>query len=168
MNAATHDSRTLMCTFRMAGRLFGVDIIDIKEVSENIDITRIHHAPSTIKGFLNIRGQILLVMDLREIFSFEPVDRPPPRSKIVLFKSGVDEPFGILVDSIGDVVEIDKSRIVDRRRHESDDTAQSNANLRKASKDLVLGVYPLEKELLLALNARSILGSGSQTNIIHP
>lgn len=146
-----------MCTFRMAGRLFGVDILDVKEVSENIDITPIYHAPTTVRGYMNIRGQILLVVDLREIFGFEVAKKLPPTSKVVIFKSTVDEPFGILVDSIGDVVEVARNRIVDRRLDEKPESGNQHHNLRKARKDLVLGVCPLEKELLLALNARSIL-----------
>ena len=144
-----------MCTFRMSGRLFGVDILDVKEINGNIDITPIHHAPSIVRGYMNIRGQILLVVDLRRVFGFEAAQEIPVGSRVVIFKASVDEPFGILVDSVGDVVEVERKSIVDRRMHES--PGASSHEMRKSREDLVLGVCPLEKELLLALNARRIL-----------
>jgi purine-binding chemotaxis protein CheW len=155
-----------MCTFRMAGRLFGVDIMDVKEVNGNIDITPIHHAPAIVCGYMNIRGQILLVVDLRRIFGFEASAHIEPSSKVVIFKPTVDEPFGILVDSVGDVVNVEKQLIVDRRTHESGEVTAQNRELRRARNELVLGVSPLEKELLLVLNARRILLSEKDLNVM--
>jgi len=157
------DGQTMqMCTFRMAGRLFGVNILDVKEVNGNIDITPIHHAPDIVRGYMNIRGQILLVVDLRRVFGFDAGHEIAVGSKVVIFKSTVDEPFGILVDSIGDVVHVNKGNIVDRRAQETALAVNAGHELRKARTDLVLGVCALDKELLLALNARKILAQENQ------
>jgi purine-binding chemotaxis protein CheW len=151
-----------MCTFRMGGRLFGVDILDVKEVNENIDVTPIYHAPPDVCGYINIRGQILLVVNLHVTFGFEQKQKTEQYSggKIVVFKQSVDEPFGILVDEVCDVVPIDPKRIVDRRSS-GGETAESR-ELRRMRDEMVIGVYPLENELLLVLNARHILNSGGK------
>jgi len=147
-----------MCTFRMANRLFGVNILDVKEVNENTNVTPIYHAPPDICGYINIRGQILLVVNLRETFGFDQRHKigAGTASKVVVFKHSVDEPFGILVDEVCDVVSVEQSRIVDRRASEA--VADSVKEFRRAKDGIVMGVCPLEKELLLVLNARHILG----------
>ena len=151
-----------MCTFRMAGRLFGVDILDVKEVNENVNITPIYHAPPDVCGYINIRGQILLVVNLHQTFGLDQ-EREAEQitgGKIVVFKQYVDEPFGILVDEVCDVVPIETKRIVDRRSS-GGDTSESR-EIRRIRDEMVVGVYPLEKELLLVLNARLILSKGNK------
>jgi len=149
-----------MCTFRMAERLFGVDILDVKEVNENVNVTPIYHAPPDVCGYINIRGQILLVVNLHETFGLAHKWKEEPVSggKIVVFKQSVDEPFGVLVDEVCDVVPIDPKRIVDRSSSMGGDTSGSH-ELRRIRDEMVIGVYPLERELLLILNARRILGA---------
>src|SRR5215475_13918360 len=108
------NSTLQMCTFRMANRLFGVNILDVKEVNENTNVTPIYHAPPDICGYINIRGQILLVVNLRETFGFDQRHKAGfgAGGKVVVFKSSVDEPFGIMVDEVCDVVSVDQNRIV--------------------------------------------------------
>jgi purine-binding chemotaxis protein CheW len=151
-----------MCTFRMANRLFGVNILDVKEVNENTNVTPIYHAPPDICGYINIRGQILLVVNLRETFGFDQGHKTNVSTggKVVVFKPTVDEPFGILVDEVCDVVSVEPSRIVDRRAGETG-SSESTKELRRAREGVVFGVCPLERELLLVLNARHILGRQS-------
>ena len=153
-----------MCTFRMAGRLFGVDILDVKEVNENVNVTPIYHAPPSVCGYINIRGQILLVVNLHETFGFAQAEKSgqPFTGKIVVFKQSVDEPFGILVDEVCDVVSIDPKRVVDRRSSVGESTEVRE--MRRVRDEMVMGVYPLEKELLLVLNARYILNANGKNN----
>jgi len=151
-----------LCTFRMAGRLFGVDILDVKEVNENVNITPIYHAPPNVCGYINIRGQILLVVNLHETFGLDQKLKTEQitSGKIVVFKQSVDEPFGILVDEVCDVVPIDPKRVVDRRSSVGE--TSELRELRRGRDEMVIGVYPLERELLLILNARRILGKSGK------
>jgi purine-binding chemotaxis protein CheW len=144
---------TQVVAFRLDDRLFGVDIRDVKEVNEEVAVTHIHHAPKSVSGYLNIRGQIHLVVDLRTEFGFE-ASPTTPRSRVIIFKTSVDEPFGVLVDSVEDILEIDPERLVDRRSREA---LAKRSELRQARKELCQGIYPLSKELLMLLNAHAIL-----------
>ena len=152
------NSTLQMCTFRMANRLFGVNILDVKEVNENTNVTPIYHAPPDICGYINIRGQILLVVNLRETFGFDQGHKTNIRNngKVVVFKHSVDEPFGILVDEVCDVVSVEQNRIVDRRAGEAN-ASDAVREFRRAKDGIVMGVCPLERELLLVLNASCIL-----------
>jgi len=145
-----------LCSFRLSGRLFGVDILDVKEVNSEIEITPIFHASKSIRGYMNIRGQIHLVVDLRTEFSFSRGEIGP-ESKVLIFKQNVDEPFGVLVDSIGDVVEVAQSEISDRRLDVDEEIDPKIAEQRKSNSELCNGVCALDKELMLVLNARGIL-----------
>lgn len=154
--SAVADQRTettQVVAFRLDGRLFGVDIRDVREVNEEVAVTRIHHAPGHVSGYLNIRGQIHLVVDLRPDFGF--VAAPTSASsRVVIFKNSVDAPFGILVDSVEDILEIDVGLLVDSPSTES---ARSQAEIRPARAPLCRGAYPLRKELLMLLDAHAIL-----------
>lgn len=155
-NQIKSDNLIQLITFRLSGRLLGVDIIDVKEVCENISITPIHHASEKFCGYMNIRGQILLVVDLRNEFGFKQSLSSQQR-KVVVFKDTVDEPFGILVDAVEDVVEIQEHQITDRRADESVAQDHEMSEKRKARTNLCSGVYPLDKEIVLLLNSRGIL-----------
>jgi len=136
------------CTFRLAGRLYGVDIHDVKEINTEVNYTPIFHASKEIKGYINIRGQIYLLLDLRAIFGFasKEVDES---SRVVLFMPEIGQLCGILVDNIEDVVLVDENLIENRRQNERD--APEGVDRRAA--DVGEGVCKLEKELLIILNA---------------
>lgn len=157
MNASSQPQATgtlQVATFRLEGRLFGVDIRLVKEISEETRLVPVHHAPASIGGLLNIRGQIHLVVDLRIEFRF-PSQSPGPQSRVLLFKPIVDEPFGILVDSVEDIIEIDLAKMMDRRQ--GDAPGEALHEQRRARQNLCTGVCPLERELILLLNPYAIL-----------
>ena len=140
-------------TFRISKRLYGVDIQDVKEINSEINFTPIFHAPREVKGYINIRGQVHLLLDLRLIFGFEAkeIDRS---SRVVIFMPEVGDPCGILIDSIDDVVTVDDKLIENRRQNQK---AHEGSNRRGV--DVGEGVCKLENELLIILNARKLLNN---------
>ena len=142
------------CTFRLSNRLYGVNIIDVKEINTEINYTPIFHASEEIKGYINIRGQIYLLLDLRKIFGFSEKEIDE-LSRVVLFMPNVGEPCGVLVDSIDDVVSVDEKMIENRRKNEK----QAPEGVDRRAADVGEGVCKLEDELLIILNARRLLNS---------
>lgn len=140
------------CTFRISNRLFGVDILDVKEINTELSFTPIHHAPEEVRGLVNIRGQIYLVLDLRRVLGFSP-GTAEESTRLILFKQSVGEAFGVLVDSIGDVVSVDRKQIEERRKQES--PAPSTEERRRA--DFGKGVCKLDEELLVILDPAAFL-----------
>lgn len=140
------------CTFRLAGRLFGVDILDVKEVTPETNFTPIFHTPPEVKGYVNIRGKIHLVLDLRLMMGFESKELEET-SKVILFKPEVGEAFGVLIDQIGEVVKVDRSAIKDRR---ADDHSLRENKERRFSQ-LGIGICKLHEDLLVVLDARRFL-----------
>ena len=121
------------CTFYLAGRLYGVDILHVKEISSVVRFTPIYHAPREVMGFVNIRGQIHLVLDLQMLLGQEQEVEAEAggRSLLVIFKPVVGESFGVLIDRIGDVVEIAEDEIEDRAASKSPAYLASIADARE-------------------------------------
>lgn len=142
------------CTFRISDRLYGVDILDVKEINTETNFTPIFHAPKQIRGYLNIRGQIYLIIDLRRVFGFEEkaVDST---TRVLLFMPSLGEPLGIMVDMLDDVVTIDDSQIENRRKKNRDEDFEND----RRSTDVGEGVYKLDDELLIILHAKKIVNT---------
>ncbi len=143
--------RRQFCSFRIADHLFGVDILDVREIKDEVSLTIVHHAPREVRGFVNIRGHVYLILDLRLLLGFDsrPVDE---MSRVILFKEKVGESFGVLVDHIGDMVEVDENDIENRQ---PDEAISPRITRRRA--DLIKGICKLRDELLIILNAGKFL-----------
>ena len=104
------ESQRLFCTFRVDGRLFGVDILDVKEVTAETTSTRVAHAPDEVLGLVNIRGHIYLALDLRRLLGV-PATEVTGESRLVLFKPSVGSAFGVVVDQISEIQTVDSHHI---------------------------------------------------------
>lgn len=148
------DGQVQLCTFVVYDRLFGVDILDVREISTETRITPVPHAPATVRGFVNLRGQVHLVLDLRRIMGY-PDREDVSASRLVLFKERVGRSFGMLVDAVSDIRVVEADAIVDRRRGE---TAVDHGKRRAARAGMVRGVVPAGDDLILVLRAHELLG----------
>jgi purine-binding chemotaxis protein CheW len=138
------------CTFRLAGRLFGFDIRAVKEVNTQTAFTPIPHAPAVVCGYVNLRGNIFLVLDLRRLLGMAP-GAVTADSRLLIFKPAVGESFGVLVDAIGDIVELDNDSAESWRPEEFE-------QFEVAAGELVAGIGKLAGELLVLVNAQQLLG----------
>jgi chemotaxis signal transduction protein len=132
----------------------------VKEINTEINFTPIFHAPREIKGYINIRGQIYLLLDLREIFGF-PGKKIDESDRVVLFMPEVGELCGVLIDSIEDVVAVDENSIENRRQQE----LEVPEGIERRAADVGVGVCKLENELLIILDARRLLQAVNRMQI---
>jgi purine-binding chemotaxis protein CheW len=144
-------SQRLFCTFRLGGRLFGVDILDVKEVTAETTYTRVAHAPEEVLGLVNIRGHIHLALDLRRLLGMPGADLTP-ESRLLLFKPAVGSSFGVVVDGIGEIEAAESSRIEPFKREEHE---AATGDLQRV--DLIDSLCKLGAELLVVLNPRRFL-----------
>jgi len=139
------------CTFRVDGRLFGVDILDVKEVTAETTYTRVAHAPDEVLGLVNIRGHIYLALDLRRLLGM-PAAEVTSLCRLLLFKPSVGSAFGVVVDEIAEIQTADSSGIEAFSRDDLEITATSVERV-----DLIEAVCKLGTELLVVLNPRRFL-----------
>ena len=127
-----------LCTFFVAGRTFGAEVSAMREVLTAQPLTRVPLAPRQVRGLINLRGQIVTAIDLRERLGFPPCDGQKAMNVIV---EGDDGLVSLLVDEIGDVVVVS-----------ANDVEPPPDTMGETARDLVRCVYKLEDKLLLLLD----------------
>lgn len=93
-------------TFSLADETFAVSAEDIQEVLIEQPLTPVPLAPKHIVGLLNLRGQVMAAIDLRTRLHFEP--RPAGAQTSLLVLKLNQTLVSVVVDSIGDVLELDE------------------------------------------------------------
>ena len=142
-------------TFCLHERLFGVDIQDVKEINTEMELTQISHASNYVRGLVNIRGQVYVILDLRVMMGYPRSDEVSTENKLLIFKQSVGENFGVLVDDIGDIVTIDKNSIKDRRQNNV--PPPDGIDRRSGREQMVVGVAQMEQNLLMVLRSSALL-----------
>ncbi|MDH4152387.1 MAG: chemotaxis protein CheW [Nitrospira sp.] len=96
-------------TFNLGDELYGVDILRVQEIKGYTAVTKIPNTPSHIKGVLNLRGTIVPIVELRTKFNMPTIDYTAFTVIIVVVVR--DKVMGLVVDSVSDVLNIDKKDI---------------------------------------------------------
>jgi chemotaxis signal transduction protein len=152
------------CSFYLADRLFGIDISVVKEINDDFHLTYIYHTLREISGYVNIRGQIFLILDMHCLMGMEQT-AANQNAKLILFKTDQMENCGILVDDVGDVIDIPTDRIEDRRKGRSQQNVAKER--RKESSQLGEGVCKLDNQLMVIVNPLNMLGYVEE-KVINP
>jgi purine-binding chemotaxis protein CheW len=92
------------CTFCVDDLLFGVDVTRVQEVIRFQEMTHVPLAPRVVRGLINLRGQIVMAVDLRERLGLPP--RPGDELPMNVVLRGLDGSVSLLVDSIGEVIDV--------------------------------------------------------------
>jgi purine-binding chemotaxis protein CheW len=150
-------------SFELDRGLYGFDIQTVKEVNPSTDITFVPRSPPHIRGLVNIRGQVVLVVDISVLLG-RGVRPITSSSQVVILKTSQeirrvrslaadlsperfpDKPVGFLVDRIGDVIAVQEGRVQSTPPH-----------LDEAEAKYVQGVVYLDDRLLVILNAVEML-----------
>ena len=151
MTESRTSTHRMYCTFRVNDRLFGVDILDVKEVTAETTFTRVAHAPDEVLGLVNIRGHIYLALDVHRLLGM-PAIVVTGDSRLVLFKSSVGQAFGVVVDAIADIRTVDASHTESFARADRESAAVGAGRA-----DLIDCVCHLDGELLVVLDPRRFL-----------
>ncbi len=106
---AGSDPVTEWVTFRLDAEKYGIDVMRVREVLRNTEIAPVPGAPDFVLGIINLRGNVVTVIDTRKRFGLVPkgIDEA---SRIVILEAG-DEVVGMMVDSVAEVVDLRASSI---------------------------------------------------------
>ena len=137
------------CTFRLDGRLYGLPLETVREISPLTDCTQIPRAPAAIAGCVSIRGQIHLALDLRVLLAL-PGPAPVRDRRLVLIHPTVAPALGVLVDELDEIV------FAEGLRDEPTPTFDSPDPIRGGN-DLLCRRCQLPGELLAILDPRRFL-----------
>lgn len=100
-------------TFVLDGESYGIDVLQVQEIRAWESTRPIPEAPDYIKGLLDLRGEMVPIVDLRARFSLERVDYTPTTVIIVISVQVGEhnEVVGIVVDNVSDVVNVKQSGV---------------------------------------------------------
>jgi purine-binding chemotaxis protein CheW len=130
---------TQYATFVVGDLFFGIDVLRVQEVLRYQAMTQVPLSPVVAQGLINLRGQIVTALDMRRRLGLAArrVDELPMN----LVVRTEDGPVSLLVDEIGDVLQLDTA-----------DFEPPPDNITPEARKLILGVYKLNKRLLLVLD----------------
>src|ERR1700690_4052088 len=128
-----HNSQ--FCTFYLDKLLFGVELKGVQEVIRALAMTHVPLAPDVVGGLINLRGQIVTAVDLRRRLELEP--RPAEMLPMNVVVRSEDGAVSLLVDEIGDVVEVDEESF-----------EPPPETLRGTGRSMILGVHKLDGSLV--------------------
>ena len=141
------------CTFFVDGHYFGLDVLRVQEIIRFEEMTRVPLAAAVVRGLINLRGQIVTAIDLRR--RLDLTDRPADAQSINVIVQTDDGAVSLLVDEIGDVLEVPESLF-----EQPPDTLHGKA------RDLILGAYKLPDRLLLILDPDRTANGTGQSEIV--
>jgi purine-binding chemotaxis protein CheW len=103
------DREVQLVIFQLGREEFAVEVTQVREIIRMQDITRMPKAPSFVEGIINLRGQIIAVLDLAQRLSLEAAERGP-ETRIIVVEAG-DVKVGMIVDSVSEVMRINEDEV---------------------------------------------------------
>ena len=108
-NLDEEEQENLFLTFNIEDESYGIKISSINEIINMFKITQIPEVPEYIKGVINLRGQVIPVIDVRLRFGKEEIDYTETTCTIVVIHN--NNLIGLIVDSVDEVVQINEENI---------------------------------------------------------
>ena len=99
----------LYLIFHLDGEDYGIGIENVTEIVGKQSITKVPNLPQYVKGVINLRGQVIPVIDVRTRFGLPFRDYDDRTCSIVISVNGIQ--FGLLVDVVDEVINIDPNKI---------------------------------------------------------
>ena len=130
-------------TFFVGGRYFGIDVMQVQEITKSLTITQVPRSPGYVRGLMNLRGQLATAIDLRHLFEISDQASDDPMN-VVCRSEGVLLSF--LVDNIGDVIEVDGETY--------EDTPDTVA---ETIRQFMSGVYKTNTELMSVVDVIKVM-----------
>ncbi len=152
-NKTKDDKTAELATFYVGEALCGMDILRIQEINKLLEMTSVPQAPDYVKGILNLRGQIVTVIDLSKKLGLPPRELNDETRNIIV--NSEDEYIGLVVDRISDVVDADLNEV-----------EPPPANIGGIQGKFFEGVFKTETNLIGILNAEEVLKSNESNELI--
>jgi purine-binding chemotaxis protein CheW len=142
------------CTFYLDKLLFGVELKGVQEVIRSMEMTMLPLAPVVVRGLMNLRGQIVTAVDLRRRLELAPAPADARAMNVVVRSE--DGAVSLLVDEIGDVVEVEESSF-----------EAPPETLRGSVRTMILGVHKLNDRLMHVLDVEKACQMGESADAVN-
>jgi purine-binding chemotaxis protein CheW len=152
---AAHASCQVL-TFRLADEVYGVDIMSVREVMDYTSVTKVPQTPDFMVGVINLRGNVVPVIDLKLKFGLGKTVKTVNTCVIIVEVEIDDESIvlGALADSVQEVVDFEGSTI--------EDAPKIGTQLNTA---FINGMAKREDGFVIILNVDSVFSSNELSNM---
>ncbi|MBM9602955.1 chemotaxis protein CheW [Desulfopila inferna] len=133
-----------LATFYVGNALCGMDILKVQEINKLMQMTKVPQAPEYVLGILNLRGQIVTILDLGNKLGLGETDLSQDSRNIIVNSTGGS--VGLLVRQISDVVQADLTR-----------KEYPPANMDGIQGEFFTGVYKTDTKLIGILDVDKVL-----------
>lgn len=139
------NNETKYVVFKVDDEYYGIDIDNVKSIERIQHFTRIPNAPLYVKGVINLRGEVVPVIDLRLRFKLDYKDLDSNSRIIIVFVNEIQ--IGLLVDSSSEVIEINSEDV------DSPPIVKDNV-----SGDFIKGIGKQDGELIILIDIEKVIG----------
>lgn len=148
VNKAVQEREGKYLTFALANEEFGLEILKVREIIGIMEITAVPQTPEYVRGVINLRGQVIPVIDLRAKFGMEAIETTDQTCIIVVEISQDDRKFNtsIVVDHVQEVLDIVGDQI--------EDAPQFGSNV---ATDFILGMGKIGDSVKILLDIDKVL-----------
>ena len=140
-----------LTAFRVGQEEYVVDIMRVREIIRPVPITRVRKGPTFVEGVINLRGEVIPIIDLRRRFDL-PAEETPSRKIIILTVEG--RVLGLVVDAVTEVVRVPRNAIRVAPGLFDDHQAP-----------YFLGVCHYKNRTLLLLNVKSVVATDESIDV---
>ena len=134
-------------TFQLGDELYGVNVLQVQEVLKYTEITPVPGAPHYVLGIINLRGNVVTVIDTRIRFGLPPKEYDD--SARIIFVEVKGHIIGMLVDSVAEVMSVRSSDI---------ESSPNSGGEESDSAKYILGVYSTNDQILILVDMEKLFG----------
>ncbi len=131
-------------SFRLGDQLFGFDIMKVKEIVKEFVLKSVPGVNPIFTGFMNLRGEIITVLDLRKRLSMDALEEGSSQDVIIVLWQ--EEKYGLVIDEVLEVVELSEEEI-DRK----------NKSIFRIEEDFVYGLGKVNDKPIMILSLEKVL-----------
>jgi len=141
-----------LISFTVGAEEYGLELLRVKEVIRMRQITWLPKAPACVKGIINLRGDVIPIVDLRERFGLQSIEDTAMTRVIVVEVEG--RPVGMVVDSASQVVRVP-----------ADQFDPPPPMVGRAARGFITGVGKMDGKLIITIDMDRILSTEEMSQI---
>lgn len=133
-----------LCTFYINEHLFGIEVDRVQEVIKHDQMTPVPLSSTFVGGLINLRGQIVMVIDLKDKMNLaKTLENSAPMNIVLRYANRL---ISLLVDSVGDVISVSPEQIESEHHHLPPEVSK-----------LIMGICKTEQGLLMVLDPEQLI-----------
>lgn len=147
------DGELQLVVFNTGNEDFGIEIMNVQEIIRMANITKIPQSPKYVRGIINLRGKIIVVINLNVVIGMESRDHD--ENTRIIVTSINDTVVGFVVDSVSEVLRLPSSSVEPAPELVS----------KKVDSNYLKGIGKLDNRLLLLLDMGRVLTKDEMAQI---